>query len=146
MANFIFSGEYKHSLDSKGRVSIPAKFRNQMGDIVVILKGIDECLYIVAKDFWQKEVDKIINLPITNENSRLYKRLTLGMAHEREIDRLGRILIPQPLKEYASIKKEVVFLGIGDRVEIWALHKWQEYEKENCKVGEIAKRLNELNV
>lgn len=146
MSDFIFSGEYRHSLDSKGRVSIPAKFRHHMGDIVIVVKGIDECLNIFAKDFWLKEVEKIIKLPMTNENSRLYKRLALGKAHEREIDRLGRILIPQPLKEYASIEKEVIFLGIGDRVEIWALHKWEEYEKENYKVGELSKRLNELNI
>ncbi len=120
----MFMGEYNHSVDNKGRLIVPAKFREQLGEGFVVTKGMDHCLWLFAAPEWQKLVDKIQALPVTSTNGRNVSRFFLAGATECEVDKQGRILIPAPLRKHANLDKDVALVGVGNRIEIWDQDAW----------------------
>lgn len=135
-------GEYKHIIDNKKRLAIPAKFRQSLGEKAVITKGLENCLVIYPIEEWQKRADKLENLPDGQVNARTFSRIILSGASEVELDNLGRILIPDHLKEYASLKKSVAILGLSNKIEIWDEEAWMEYKSKMGKtVEESAQQL-----
>ena len=140
-------GEYRHTIDIKKRLALPAKFRRELGKTVVITRGLDNCLVVYSDKEWQVMSDKLGKLPAGQLEARGFARIMLAGAMEVELDRLGRILIPDYLKEYASLKKNVVVCGLYNRLEIWNEEKWEAYKKETEKeVGDFAAKLKELGI
>ncbi len=123
----MFSGEFEHSLDPKGRVIIPSKMRDQLGEVFYITKGIEHNLLVFSKEAWNEFYAKLNTLPLTNRNARGFKRLFLSGAVECEANAQGRILIPATLREYANIEKDVTIIGNGNNVEIWDTKTWKDY-------------------
>lgn len=120
----MFMGEYNHTVDEKGRLIIPSKFREELGNEFVITKGLDDCLFIYNNTEWRTLEDKLRALPLTNKNARTFARFMLGGAATVELDKQGRILIPQVLRSFASLDKEIVLVGIANRIEVWNKAKW----------------------
>jgi MraZ protein len=142
-----FFGEYTYSIDEKKRLAIPQKFRKVLGKRAVITKGLDECLFLYPAKEWGILAKKLSALPLSQSDARGFARLMLTGAMEVNLDNLGRILIPDYLKEYAKLKKKVVIAGVYNRIEIWDEKIWKEYkEKTEKEVGNIAERLKELGV
>ena len=121
----MFMGEYNHTVDEKGRLIIPSKFREELGNEFVITKGLDDCLFIYNNTEWKALEDKLRALPLTNKNARTFARFMLGGAATVELDKQGRILIPQVLRTFASLDKEIVLVGIANRIEIWNKANWE---------------------
>ncbi len=143
----MFIGEYIYSIDEKKRLAVPAKFRQLLGKKAVVTRGLDECLFLFSVKEWKILAEKISALPLAQADARGFARLMLAGAMEANLDNLGRILVPDYLKEYAYLKKKVVVAGVFNRVEIWDENKWQEYKKNTEKeVGDIAERLKELGI
>ena len=115
----MFMGEYSHTIDAKGRIIVPVKFRESLGDNFVVTKGLDNCLFVYTKEDWRKFEEKLRTLPLTNKDARKFTRFFLAGAAEMEVDKQGRILIPSVLREFAALEKDVVFVGVGSRIEIW---------------------------
>jgi len=137
-------GEYNHNLDAKGRVSVPSKFRDDLGSVFIITKGLDNCLYAYSKDEWKIFEEKLKNLP---SSARNFVRFFFAGATEVEVDKLGRINIPQNLRDYASLSKEVCMIGVSTRVEIWDKQKWEDYTNpDNMDVEQIASQMSELGI
>lgn len=122
-------GEYQHSVDPKGRVAIPAKFRRGLDAGMVVTRGLDSCLFIEPKEEWLKRAAKTASLPLGNANARAYHRNMIGGAIDQECDSQGRILLSDGLRSYAGIKEKVVIVGLYNRIEIWDETKWHEYRK-----------------
>jgi MraZ protein len=142
-----FYGEYTYSIDEKKRLAIPPKFRKILGKKAVITKGLDQCLFLYPAKEWGILAKRLSKLPLSQSDARGFARLMLTGAMEVELDNLGRILIPDYLKEYAKLKKKVVIAGVYNRIEIWDEKIWKEYkEKTEKEVGDIAERLKELGV
>ena len=139
-------GEYDHSLDSKGRLIMPAKLRETIGEKFVVTKGLDGCLFAFSITEWQKFEEKLKSLPLSNRNSREFTRFFLSGATECEIDKQGRFLIPNNLRESANLQKEVVIIGVGTRIEIWDKGKWDSYNNENISVEDIAENMTMLGI
>lgn len=138
----MFLGEYLHTIDQKRRLAIPAKFRKSLGKKAIIAPGLDNCLVVYPQEQWQKMAGKLENLPNGQVNARVFTRIILSGASDVELDALGRILIPEHLKNYAQLEKNVFILGISNRIEIWDEAKWKEYkEKMEKTVGEMAQQL-----
>ena len=127
----MFIGEYSHSLDSKNRIIVPAKLRDELGNRFFITKGLDGCLYAYPENEWKILEEKLKKLPLTNKDARAFVRFFFSGACEVEMDKQGRGLIPLNLKEYAGIEKDIVSIGALTRVEIWSKEKWQEYNELN---------------
>ncbi len=125
----MFLGEYSHSLDSKGRVIIPAKFRKGLGDHFVATRGLDSCIFVYPQNEWEKLEQKIRKLPITKADARAFSRFFLSGATECELDKQGRIILPANLRNYASLEKDVVIIGVSNRVEIWSQELWESYQQ-----------------
>ncbi len=143
----MFIGEYLYLIDEKKRLAIPAKFRKALGKRAVITRGIDSCLVLYPIEVWRKLAAKLENLPASRIDARGFARIMLSGAVDVGLDKLGRILVPDYLKEYAFLKKNVAILGLSNRIEIWDEMKWKEYkEKTEKEVGDIAERLKELGV
>lgn len=142
----MFIGEYQHALDNKNRMIIPSKFREGLGNIFVLTKGLDGCLYAYPMEEWKKLEDKLKTLPITNKDARAFVRFFLSGAAEVEVDKQGRSLIPQNLIEYAGIVKDIVSIGVSTRLEIWSRDKWIDYNDQNINFEEIAERMSELGI
>ncbi|EJO5346593.1 division/cell wall cluster transcriptional repressor MraZ [Clostridium botulinum] len=142
----MFIGEYNHSLDKKNRIIIPSKFREELGKSFVLTKGLDGCLYVYPKSQWEVLQKKLETLPLTNKNARAFVRFFFSGAHELELDKQGRTLIPQNLLEYGQIKKEIVSIGVSNRIEIWSKEKWQEYNNSNIDYDSIAEQMSELGI
>ena len=119
-------GEYNHSVDAKGRVIVPSKFREDLGTNFIVTKGFDNSLFVFSKMEWASFEEKVRSLPMTNPNARSFSRFFLAGATECELDKQGRINIPQNLLDYASITKDVVIIGVSSRVEIWDKAKWED--------------------
>ena len=142
-----FIGEYSHTLDDKKRLAIPAKFRAALGKRMVITRGLDACLFIYPETQWQELADKLGRLPLGQRDARGFSRLMLAGAMEGELDGLGRILIHDYLKHYASLKRQVVIAGVYSHLEIWDARTWEAYKKKTEKeVVDMAERLGELGV
>jgi MraZ protein len=120
----VFLGEYQHSVDAKGRVVLPAKFRDRLEAGLVVTKGQERCLYVFPLDRWDDEVSKVNDLPRTDRRSRNYARSFFGAASDQTLDGQGRIQIPQTLRDYAALVKDVTVVGVSDRVEIWDTEAW----------------------
>jgi len=143
----MFIGEYVYSIDEKKRLAVPVKFRKNLGEIAIVTRGLEECLFLYPQSEWKKLVDKLKKLPLSQSDARGFVRLMLSGAMEITIDGLGRILIPDYLKEYAKLKKRVVLTGVLNRIEIWDEDKWKEYkEKTEKEIGSIAERLKDLQI
>lgn len=140
-------GQYEHTIDIKKRLALPAKFRGELGDKVIITRGIDGCLFVYTQESWQKESEKWSSMTISQTEARSFARMMLAGAMEVALDKLGRILIPDYLKEYAGLKKEVIICGLSNRLEIWDEQKWEKYKKEAEKgVDEIVSKLGPLGI
>ena len=122
----MFMGEYNHTIDAKGRLIVPSKFREQLGDEFVVTKGLDGCLFVYDNSEWKNFEEKLQSLPLTNTNARKFSRFFLAGASACEVDKQGRILIPAVLREFACLEKEVVLVGVGSRIEIWHKANWTE--------------------
>ncbi len=140
----MFMGEYNHTIDAKGRIIIPAKFREQLGDEFVITKGMDGCLFVYPNEAWAEFEEKLKSLPLTvNKEARKFSRFFLAGATAVEIDKQGRVLIPATLREFAGLGKDVVFAGVLERIEVWDKDKWHEasvYED----MDDIAEHMSEF--
>ncbi len=140
-------GEYEHSLDVKGRLIMPAKLREDMGEKFIITKGLDGCLFGFSQTEWSNFEEKLKTLPLTNKNARDFVRFFLSGAIECEIDKQGRFLIASNLREYANMEKDVVIIGVGTRLEIWNRDKWKAYNSdENISADEIAENMTMLGI
>ncbi len=143
----MFSGEYLYKIDGKKRVSIPIKFRQLLGKKAFITRGLDGCLFLLSSKEWEKLAKKISQLPLTQSDARGFARTMLSGAMEVNLDKLGRILIPDYLKKYASLGEKIIVAGLYNRIEIWDEKKWDSYrEKTEKEVGDIAERLKELGI
>ncbi len=132
----LFLGEYAHALDDRGRVTLPRKIRQEIDDREVVLaKGFDPCIFGFDKGSWEHEAAKHLEAPVTDEKARNLRRYLFAGAQKQEVDKLGRILLPAQLKEYASIGGEVVVIGAGDHFEIWDKSNWERYEKAHAGHG-----------
>jgi MraZ protein len=143
----LFYGEHLHSIDIKGRVIVPAKFREELGERFIVTKGLDHCLFIYSKEEWKVLEAKLKGLPFTDKDVRTFTRFFFAGAAECEVDKQGRIHIPQNLREYASLSKEVYAIGVSTRVELWDKEKWEDYAGEDNMSGdEIAQKMTMLGI
>jgi MraZ protein len=143
----MFIGEYQHSIDDKGRLAMPVKFRAQMAGGAVVTKGLDSCLSVYTNEEWAVLAEKLANLPLTQAASRAFARMMLAGATEVTIDKQGRVNIPGYLREYAGLSGTVVVAGLFTRVEIWSQKNWQEYKsKTEGDSSAIAEELTNLGV
>lgn len=141
----MFMGEYNHTIDTKGRLIIPSKFRETLGDEFVVTKGLDGCLFVYPNEEWNAFEEKLRTLPLTNKNARQFSRFFLAGAASCEVDKQGRILIPGVLREFAQLEKEVVLVGVLSRIEIWSKAKWEESNVYD-DMDEIAEHMEELGL
>lgn len=140
-------GQYKHTIDSKKRLALPAKFREELGANVVVTKGVENCLVVYTEKEWQAMSSKLSNLPISQTEARSFTRHFLASAAEISLDKLGRILLPDHLKKYAGLKKNVIVSGLSNRLEIWDETKWESYRKNAEKgVEKIVSKLGPLGI
>lgn len=138
-------GEFNHSIDPKGRVIVPAKLREQLGDEFVITKGLDGCLFGYPMDEWKKFEEKLQSLPLNTKDARQIVRYFLAGATTGEIDKQGRVLIPQVLREFASLNKDVVLTGAGNRIEIWNKETWDDMvAKYDENMDDVAESMSNL--
>lgn len=143
----MFIGEFQHNLDSKGRIAVPAKFRNKLTGGAIVTRGLDHCLFVFSNKDWEILAQKLIALPLAQANSRAFARLMLAGAVEAESDKQGRILIPDYLREYAGLKKQITIAGLYNRIEIWDSESWKQYKtKTESASDEIAEKLGELGI
>ena len=141
----MFIGEYQLTVDEKGRLSIPVKYRAQLSRGAVVTRGLDSSLFLYTGSEWQKLAQKLAALPISRANTRAFSRLMLAGAMDVELDRQGRVIVPDYLRAFAGIKKRVVIAGLYDRLEIWDEAKWEKYKKETEKdSGSIAENLEQV--
>lgn len=140
-------GEYQHSIDNKGRVSIPVRFREELGDTFVATKGLDHSLFVYPMEEWQRLAQKLRSLPFTRADARAFARFFFSGATELEPDKQGRVLLPQLLREHAKITKDVVIIGVSNRVEIWSKEVWEEYSVQASADYEgIAEKMVDLDL
>ena len=140
-------GEYEHSVDAKGRLIMPSKLKQDLGESFIVTKGLDSCLFVFSLTEWSNFEEKLKTLPLTNKNAWDFVRFFLSGATECELDKQGRFLISANLRQYASLEKDVVIIGVGTRLEIWNKEKWQEYSnEENISADEIAGNMTMLGI
>ncbi len=143
----MFIGEYHHTLDSKKRLSLPAKFRKEVGDKVVLTRGLDTCLFLFSEAAWRRIAEKLAVLPLSQSDTRGFSRFLLSGASEQEVDTAGRILIPEYLKEFGALKSQVVLAGVSDRIEIWDEEGWNDYRRRIEKnADQLAEKLGTLGI
>lgn len=141
----MFMSEYNHSIDAKGRVIVPAKFREALGEEFVVTKGLDGCLFVFPNDEWKAFEEKLKSLPMSNKDARQFVRFFLAGAATVEVDKQGRILLPNGLREFAYLEKDVVVVGVGNRVEIWDKNRWNESTTYD-DMDEIADHMSNLGL
>ncbi|UOF92873.1 division/cell wall cluster transcriptional repressor MraZ [Fodinisporobacter ferrooxydans] len=143
----MFMGEYQHSVDEKGRMIIPAKFRDALGVGFVLTRGLDNCLFVYPHDEWEILEAKLKTLPLTRADARSFVRFFFSGATECELDKQGRISIPATLREYAGLVKDCTVIGVSNRIEIWAADRWQSYSNDASEsFASIAETLVDLNL
>lgn len=140
----MFTGEYNHTIDAKGRIIVPSKLREELGEVFVITRGLDGCLFVYPDEEWKKFVDKLKDLPGTKQARKL-QRAFLAAAAYCEIDKQGRVLIPANLREYAGLDKDVVFAGVNQKIEVWSKTKWDEVN-DYSDIDEAAEELSEFGL
>ncbi len=141
----MFMGEYNHTIDAKGRLIIPSKFREALGDTFVVTKGLDGCLFVYDNTEWTAFEEKLKSLPITNKDARKFTRFFLAGAAEVEIDKQGRILVPNVLREFAELNKDVVLIGVASRIEIWSKERFEGIASYD-DMDEIAEHMEEYGL
>ncbi len=141
----MFVGEYNHSIDSKGRITVPSKFRDMLGEHFTVTKGLDGCLWVFPGKEWEAFSQKLANLPIGKKEVRSFSRFFLAGACEAETDKMGRILLPQVLRDYAHLDSEAVVIGAGNRAEIWNKQAWEEISSFD-DVDELAEKMGEYGL
>lgn len=142
----MFYGEYEHTIDKKGRIIIPSKFRDFLKEYdikkIFVTRGLDKCLFLFTEDEWKTQETKFKSIPFTKSESRKFNRLYFSGAAQVECDTQGRILIPKYLKDFAEIRRDIIFIGVSNRMEVWSKEVWQEYYKiSKGSYEEIAERL-----
>ncbi len=143
----MFIGQYSHNLDYKGRLSVPKKFREQLGKQAILTRGLEGCLFLYSKSSWETLTKKLSGLPLTQSDARAFSRYLFAGASLVEFDQLGRIVVPDFLRKEAVLAKEVVLVGVLERIEIWDSQKWVRLQKELQKSGEtVAERLSKLGI
>ncbi|MET3682042.1 MraZ protein [Alkalibacillus flavidus] len=143
----MFMGEYQHNIDTKGRIIVPAKFREGLGQTFVVTRGLDKCLFAYPMDEWKQLEEKLKQLPLTKKDARAFTRFFFSGAVECEIDKQGRINVPAPLRSYADLSKECTIIGVSNRVELWAKEAWDEYvEDSEDSFSEIAENLLDFDI
>ena len=141
----MFMGEYSHTIDTKGRLIIPSKFREELGETFVVTKGLDGCLFVFSDEEWKAFEIKLKSLPLTNKNARQFARFFVAGATPCELDKQGRILLPATLREFAGLEKDVVLTGMLNRIEIWSKEKWNENNSlDDVAMDEIAEQMTDL--
>ncbi|MBR1539793.1 MAG: division/cell wall cluster transcriptional repressor MraZ [Clostridia bacterium] len=138
-------GEYEHSLDAKGRIIMPSKFREDIGDKFIVTKGLDGCLFAFSKEEWSKFEEKLSTLPISNKDARNFSRFFFAGAIDCELDKQGRFLISSNLREFAGFNKDVVIVGMNSRIEIWSKEKWED-ANQNLSADDIAEKMEMLGI
>ncbi|MBM7540470.1 division/cell wall cluster transcriptional repressor MraZ [Amphibacillus cookii] len=142
----MFMGEYKHNIDTKGRIIMPAKFRDDLGESFVVTRGLDQCLFAYPLTEWRILEEKIKKLPLTKKDARAFTRFFFSGAVECDIDKQGRINLPASLREYAKIEKECAVIGVSNRVEIWSEQIWTGYiDESESTFAEIAENMMEID-
>ena len=137
-------GEYHHNIDEKGRIIIPSKFREDLGDKVIVTRGLEDCLFLYSENEWSQIVSKLKSLPFTKKDARSFTRIFLSGATVCEFDKQGRIKITSPLGSYANLDKECVIIGVNDRLEIWDINKWNSFFDDNReRLSDLADHLFE---
>ena len=140
----MFLGQYEHSLDKKGRIIMPAKFRENLGDSFVITLGLEKCLFVYPMEEWEKLSQNLQNLPLGKKDTRAFKRTLASRALISSFDQQGRVVINKYLRDYAEIEKDIIVIGVFERVEIWDSKKWERYSQETEQsYEEIAERIYE---
>lgn len=143
----MFIGEYYHQLDDKGRLAIPVKYRKELLRGAVVTRGIDHCLFLYTRDEWQQLAERLAKLPISQANTRAFARLMLAGAMDVELDRQGRVILPEYLRDFGGIKRTVVLAGLFNRIEIWDKAAWEKYRLSTERSStDIAEALGELGV
>ena len=141
----MFMSEYNHTIDAKGRLIIPSKFREILGDEFVVSKGMDGCLYVYANEDWDAFEQKLTSLPLTNKNARQFARFFLAGAASVELDKQGRILVPGNLREFAKLDKDVVLVGVGSRIEIWSKEQYDNIS-DDVDMDSITQAMEEMGL
>jgi len=143
----VFMGEYLHTIDNKGRLIFPAKFRDELGELFIATKGLDNCLFVYTRSEWAILEEKLKKLPLAKPEARAFVRFFFSGAAELECDKQGRVLLPTNLREYARLDKEVVVIGVSTRIEVWNKAAWDEYNQQvSPTVAEIAENLADLGI
>ena len=141
----MFMGTYNHTIDAKGRLIIPSKYRDVLGDTFVVTQGLDGCLFVYAIDDWKVFEAKLASLPLINQEARQFARFFLSGAQYVTVDKQGRILMPQDLREFAGLEKDVVLAGMGGRIEIWSLENWDK-NSEEVDINQISQGMINLGL
>jgi len=140
-------GEFQHNIDPKGRIIVPSKFREDLGESFVVTRGLDKCLFAYPMEEWKVLEEKLKKLPLTKKDARAFTRFFFSGAVECEVDKQGRINIPQSLRKYAALEKECVVIGVSDRIEFWSNDNWEEYVTNSEEsFGEIAENLMDFDI
>ena len=138
----MFIGEYHHTIDEKGRIIIPVKFREELGNSFIITRGIENCLFVYSKENWAQITNKLNSLPFTKKDARTFNRFFMSGATDVELDKQGRVNISQPLIDYASLLKDCVIIGTGDRLEVWSQESWESFfDSTKDSMSDIAENL-----
>ena len=138
----MFIGEYHHTIDEKGRIIIPAKFREELGNNFIITRGIENCLFVYSEENWAKITDKLNSLPFTKKDARTFNRFFMSGATNVELDKQGRVNISKPLIDYANLLKDCVIIGTGDRLEVWSQESWDSFfDSTKDSMSDIAENL-----
>lgn len=141
----MFMSEYNHTIDTKGRLIVPSKFRDQLGDEFVVTKGMDGCLFVYANEDWNAFEQKLTSLPLINKEARKFARFFLAGAAQVEVDKQGRILLPSNLRDFAGLEKDVVLVGVGSRIEIWSRENWENMDADS-DMDDIAATMESLGL
>ncbi len=143
----MFIGEYTHSVDQKGRMAVPVKFRKELSGGAIVTRGLDRCLFLFSRGEWEILAKKLVALPLAQANSRAFVRLMLAGAADAGIDEQGRVLVPDYLRKFADLKRQAVVAGLANRIEIWDLEAWNAYKtKTESASDEIAEKMGELGI
>lgn len=141
----MFMGEYNHTIDAKGRLIVPSKFRDVLGSEFVVTKGLDGCLFVYPNEEWTNIEEKFRDIPLTTKDARKFSRFFFAGAANCEVDKQGRILLPQVLREFADLQKDVVLVGVLSRIEIWSKDRWQDTNTYD-DMDEVAEHMAELGL
>ncbi|NLM45909.1 MAG: division/cell wall cluster transcriptional repressor MraZ [Firmicutes bacterium] len=143
----MFMGEYQHMLDAKGRIIMPAKFREELGERFIMTRGLDNCLFVYPLSEWAQLEQKLKALPFTRSDARAFMRFFFSGATECELDKQGRVVIPNNLRVHAKLQKDVVVIGVSSRVEIWSQEVWNQYsEKTGLSFESIAEKIMDIEL